>query len=364
VLLLLGNACFVAAGFAHTAVSRHRLEQAAAGGSRGARAALVVMGRLSLTLAGAQLGITLCTLGLGALAVPLLGDLVESPGLPTMVAYTVALALIVLVHTLVGEMAARSWAASDPQRSAIALARPFHAFIRFAEPAIRALNRLANVTLRLVKVLPQDDPAANAHGPDDLRMLLYTSRRRGLLPVHNHQLLSRLLRLRDIRLSDVMTSGRDLVTVATTASAAEVERISRISGRSRLLVLDDAGQIAGVVHVRDALRATTASRPATAAELMTEPFSLPADRTVLAAIHDLRESTVQLAIVRQGVRPVGVVSLEDLVEEVIGDFDDETDQPGTASSDALVGPRGPVSQDEGDQDQAQDGRAAVRHQRR
>ncbi|MFI6228211.1 hemolysin family protein [Micromonospora echinospora] len=335
VVLLALNAFFVAAEFALVASKRYRLEQAAAGGGRAARAALDGVRELSLMLAGAQLGITLCTLGLGALAEPaiehLLSPLLHAVGLPTTASHVVALifalSLVTFLHLVVGEMAPKSWAITDAERSALLLALPFRAFARVARPVLSALNAVANAMLRLVRVNPQDQ-LAQVHGPEELRMLLEQSREHGLLGAEQHQMLTSMLELQGTKVADVMEPFGEIVTVRRDDPAERIEEVSRDSGRSRLAVVDPAGDVVGLVHVREAVRVTTTGRSATAGELMTDAFTLPATASVTEAVAAMRGVQAQLALVRNGggpTRPIGFVALEDLLEEVIGEFDDETD---------------------------------------
>ncbi|MEO3777374.1 hemolysin family protein [Micromonospora sp. B11E3] len=336
VVLLALNGFFVAAEFALVASKRYRLEQAVAtGGGRGARAALDGVRELSLMLAGAQLGITLCTLGLGALAEPaiehLLSPVLHAVGLPEaashVVALVFALALVTFLHLVVGEMAPKSWAITDAERSASLLALPFRAFARVARPVLSMLNALANAILRLVRVRPQDQ-LAQVHGPDELRMLLEQSREHGLLGAEQHRMLTSMLELQGTTVAQVMEPFDQIVTVHRNDPAERIEQVSRDSGRSRLAVLDDGGEVCGLVHVREAVRATTTGRPATAGELMSAAFTLPAAASVTEAVAAMRGRQSQLALVRNGggpTRPIGFVALEDLLEEVIGEFDDETD---------------------------------------
>ncbi|WP_030489430.1 hemolysin family protein [Micromonospora chokoriensis] len=334
-ILLALNGFFVAAEFALVASKRYRLEQAAANGGRAARAALDGVRELSLMLAGAQLGITLCTLGLGALAEPaiehLLSPLLHAVGLPDaashLVALLFALGVVTFLHLVVGEMAPKSWAITDAERSATLLALPFRAFARVSRPVLSALNALANAILRLLGVTQQDQ-LAQVHGPDELRILLEQSREHGLLGAEQHQLLTSMLELQGTSVAQVMEPFATMVTVRRDDPATRIEEVSRDSGRSRLAVLDEAGDVCGLVHVREAVRVVTTGRVATAGELMTPAFTLPATSSVTEAVAAMRARQSQLALVRNGggpARPIGFVALEDLLEEVIGEFDDETD---------------------------------------
>jgi len=331
-LLLAANAFFVAAEFALVASKRHRLEQAAADGSRAARAALAGTRELSMMLAGAQLGITLCSLGLGALAEPalehLLGPALQALGLPEVashvIAFLFALVVVTFLHLVVGEMMPKSWAITHPERSAILLALPFRAFTKVAGPALRVLNALANAALRPFGVRPQDE-LAQTHGPAEMRILLDRSEAEGLIETDQSELLTSMLGLGATTVRDVAIPADRLVTVPATASAHDVELASLTGGRSRLAVVSPAGEVVGVVHVRDAVRAATGGRAATAAELMDPAFRLDARVSVVEAVAAMRAGRAQLALVADGGRPAGFVALEDLLEQVIGRFDDETD---------------------------------------
>ena len=332
VLLLAGNAFFVAAEFALVASKAYRLEQAAADGSRGAASALAGVRELSLMLAGAQLGITVCTLGLGALAEPALAHAIEpwlhSLGVPAGMSYgigfAIALVIVVFLHMVVGEMAPKSWAISHPEQSATLLAIPFRAFTRAARPVLALLNGLANGLLRLVKVTPQDQ-LAQAHGPEELAILLEQSREHGTLEASQHELLSSILRINRRTLDQLAEPLPELVTVPAGASLTEVEGVCRESGRSRVAVAGAGGAVTGIVHVRDVVRATTLGTGATLAELAVPPFTVDARTNLVDAVALMRDQRVQFALVGGAAGPVGFVALEDLLEEIIGDFEDETD---------------------------------------
>ena len=195
------SAFFVAVEFALVAARRYRLEEAAET-SAAARAALRSARELSLLLAGSQLGITLCTLGLGAVAKPAVHDLLlpvfTAWGLPAVtadvVAFVVALVVVTFVHLVIGEMAPKSWAIAHPERSAILLALPMRAFMAVTRPLLVALNALANVCLRRVGVEPVDEVAAG-QDPDGLRELVAHSAETGTLDRERHDRLVTALEL-------------------------------------------------------------------------------------------------------------------------------------------------------------------------
>ena len=232
------------------------------------------------------------------------------------------------LHLVVGEMAPKSWAITDAERSATLLALPFRAFARVARPVLSLLNALANAMLRLVGV-QQQDQLAQVHGPDELRILLEQSREHGLLGAEQHQMLTSMLELQGTTVAQVMEPFDQIVTVRRDDTAERIEQVSRDSGRSRLAVLDGGGEVCGLVHVREAVRAVTTGRAATAGELMSRSFTLPADLLGhRGGRRDAGADQAQFALVRNGggpTRPIGFVALEDLLEEVIGEFDDETD---------------------------------------
>jgi CBS domain containing-hemolysin-like protein len=332
-LLLVGNAFFVAAEFALISAKRHRLEQAAAEGSRAARAAVAGIRELSIMLAGAQLGITLCTLGLGALAEPALAALLDPllilMGLPLAVshgiAFVISLVVVVFLHMVVGEMAPKSWAISHPERSALLLALPFRAFARATRWLLTSLNGFTNSLLRLVKVEPQDE-LAQAHRPEDLRMLVRQSGEHGLIPEGQQRLLTRMLQLQKTTLAQVMVPVDRVLAVGEDTTATAIEDLSRGCGRSRFPVTDPSGRYVGLVHIREVVRASAVGADPAARELMSTPLTLGADLPVARAVTAMREHRAQLALVTgDDDRVVGIAALEDLLEELIGEFDDETD---------------------------------------
>jgi CBS domain containing-hemolysin-like protein len=225
---------------------------------------------------------------------------------------------------VVGEMAPKSWAIAHPERSAVLLALPFRGFAWVMRPVLSLLNAMANGCLRLVGVQPQNE-LAQVHGPKELALLLESAREQGQLEESEHRVLAGAIDLDTTRLTEVMVPLERAVAVAGSAPALDAERISRDSGRSRLDVTD-GGVPVGIAHVRDIVRAP---REAPVTTLTSAAMRAPQDLSLLDAISAMRAERAQLVLVEGPEGPVGLVTMEDLLERVLGKFDDETD-PETA----------------------------------
>ncbi|MEM9745964.1 MAG: hemolysin family protein [Actinomycetota bacterium] len=337
VVLLALNGFFVAAEFALLAARRSRIEQLAAEGNGRAKSALNGLRELTLMLAGAQLGITMCSLGLGLVAEPAVAAVIEgafgewftlSDTATHIIGFTLALSLVVFLHMVVGEMAPKSWAISDPERSSLILARPFRLFVWIFKPVIWLMNGLANGVVRLVGVEPQDERAL-AHSPDDLRLLLEESVDQGDLAERDHELLARSLQLSGLTAANAMTVRRDIVAVASDSMADVAAAEAHRTGRSRIVVFEgDLDHVVGFVHAKDLLRLPSGTWPATAVGPLTRSIMVTPEH------HRLEDLLLEMRTQRQHITlvidehgtVVGLVTLEDVLEELIGDFDDESDE--------------------------------------
>ncbi|MFD4986178.1 hemolysin family protein [Streptomyces sp. NPDC058374] len=327
VLLLIGSGFFVAAEFALVAARRHRMEKAAAEGRRGAGAALAGMRELSLMLAGAQLGITICTLGLGSVSKPAishaLDPVLKNLGLPASlsygIAFAVAMVVVVFLHMVVGEMAPKSWAIAHPERSAMLLAPPFRALVRLVHPLIRVLNRVSNALVRLCKVTPRDE-ITEVHNREQLTQLVAESRRLGLISEDDSELITSSLTEPLAPVGDLQIPAAEIVSVPADADAETVLATAAAHDRSRLLVRDGERFI-GSVHARDALIARSRGREVTARRLARPVPALSADDTVGQAIEVLRQRRASLAVVHAPADPAytvtGLVSLDDLLARLL-----------------------------------------------
>jgi CBS domain containing-hemolysin-like protein len=336
VALLALNGFFVAAEFALLAARRSRIEQLAADGNRRAKVALSGVRELTLMLAGAQLGITACSLGLGAVAEPAVAGIIEgilgeafslSDTARHVIGFTIGLSIVVFLHMVVGEMAPKSWAISDPERSALRLAGPFRLFVNVFRPVIWLLNAVANLVVKMVGVEPQDERAM-AHSSQDLILLLDESAGHGDIAEHDHVLLTRSLELSGLTAADAMTIRRDIVAVPAEATAGVAAEAAHRTGRTRVVVHDgDLDHVHGFVHAKDLLRLETGTWQSTDVLSLVRPVMVtPEHHGLENLLLEMRTNRQHIAlVVDEHGTVVGLVTLEDVIEELIGDFDDESD---------------------------------------
>lgn len=331
--LLLGNGFFVGAEFAIITARRDRLEALAREGKHRAAVAIEAGQQLPLLIAGAQLGITVCSLGLGALSEPVIASLLERPfhslDIPPAVlhgvAFAIALGIVVTLHTVIGEMVPKNLAIAGPEGVAMALVPVHYAFCKLVRPVLALFTVASTFVLKLFKVEPRDE-METAYTPNELANLISESRRHGLLDDSEHRRLTQTLSSAARTVADVMVPLEQLKTVPSPPTLGDIERAVAETGYSRFPVRMSDGSIKGYVHVKDVLDQVDAD-PATrlpASRVRGLP-QVPADSRVDEALSALRRAHSHLATAVGPDRAVlGVVALEDLVEEYVGTVRDGT----------------------------------------
>ncbi|HSJ45673.1 MAG TPA: hemolysin family protein [Euzebyales bacterium] len=325
--LLLGNAFFVGAEFALISARRSQIEPLAADGRRRARTTLWAMERVSLMLAGAQLGITVCSLSLGAVGEPAIAHLLEGPfealGMPESllhpVAFTLALAIVVYLHMVLGEMVPKNVALAAPERSALLLGPLLATIVRIAKPAIWLLNAIANGVLRLLRVEPRDE-VSSAFTAEEVAAMLSESRREGLLDHEEHELLTGALQYERVQARDLLMGPDDLVSLDWPVTAQQVEDLVARTGFSRFPVRDEDGALVGYLHVKDVLDLEP-DQPVPNGRIRALP-TVDADATVDDIVEELQRTGSHLGRVSSADTVLGVVTLEDAIEELIGEVVD------------------------------------------
>jgi CBS domain containing-hemolysin-like protein len=331
--LLLANAFFVGAEFAAMAVRRSSLEPMADAGSKAAARSLEALGKLGSMLATAQLGITVCSVGLGALAEAALHDLLEPVfhglGLPGAWAGGVALALALLIvsylHVVVGEMIPKNIAIAGPERSALLLVPALYFVSQALRPVVRAMEVVAKGLVRLFGIEPKDE-ITSAFTAEEVAHIVGESHREGLIEEERHGLVAKTLEFSDKLARDVAVGVDCLTTIALGATPADIERLVAKQGFSRYPVRDAAGEIAGYLHLKDILYADD--------ERHEQPIP-PKRIRRLATVREEDEveavlATMQLTgahlarVIDTEGRVGGVVFLEDVLEELVGEVTDTT----------------------------------------
>jgi CBS domain containing-hemolysin-like protein len=336
VVLTLGTAVFVAAEFSLVALDRPTVEKAVERDERGAHSVLTSLRRLSTQLSACQVGITLTTLVLGFLATPSVGALLQGPltglGLGERTATSLSSAAALLIATvfsmIVGEMVPKTLAISVPLRTATVVAAPVRWFTVAMRPLIAVLNGSANAALRGLGVEPQEELSA-ARSPAELASLVRTSAEAGTLDVGTARLVTASLGFGAQTAADVMTPRSRATAVERTATAADVLELARRTGHSRFPVIDDDwDDVDGVVHVKKAISVPHERRsdvPVSA--LMTPVLLVPETIRLDPLLIELRDSGHQFAVVVDEYGGTsGVVTLEDVVEEIVGEVSDEHDR--------------------------------------
>ncbi|MBH5338216.1 HlyC/CorC family transporter [Streptomyces pactum] len=333
-LLTLACAVFVAAEFSLTTVERSDLELATERGERGAESALRAVRGLTFQLSGAQLGITVTGLIIGMLSEPSIAALltgpVEATGLSRSAASSVALvlgtALSTVVLMVVGELVPKNWAISRPLPVARTVAGPQRAFSAAFRPLIRHLNNTANRTVRRMGLEPTEE-LASARGPQELVALARHSAKEGALEADTAELFVRTLSLSGLTAENVMTPRVQVVALDVQATAEDVANATRATGLSRFPVYRGSlDTVVGVAHIKDVLAVPAERRPRhPVAELLREPLLVPESLTVDRLLDRLSTQRSMAVVIDEYGGTAGVATLEDIVEEVVGEVRDEHD---------------------------------------
>lgn len=333
VLLLVLNSLFVGAEFSLLSSRRDRLEALMEQGIPGARTVIRASQEGSLMLTSAQLGITLCSLGLGRLGEPAVAHQLENLARPfavpqalvNVVAFALALALVVILHVLVGEMVPKNLAIAEPERLALWLVPALVGFVKLARPLIALFNMMANAVLRLLKIQPKAE-LETAYTSSELAELLVESRREGLLEQSEHRRLAQTLSSIENTVGDVFVPLHELTTLPGNPTLGDVERAVSSTGFSRFPVRAGDGRLLGYLHVKDVLDQAGRDPATLIAPAKVRPLpALRVDARLDEALASLRRSRSHLATAVDGSgKPQGVVALEDLVEEYVGTVRDGT----------------------------------------
>jgi CBS domain containing-hemolysin-like protein len=333
-LLIAVNGVFVAAEFALVRSRRSKIEQLAAEGSRGASTVLEELDRIDVYLSACQLGITMASIGIGFLGEPAVAQLIEpifgglSHGVAVAISVAIAYTLVTALHVTVGEQAPKLFAISRPEGTALALAAPLRWFRRVSAPFTVALTWMSNGVARLFGVKPgeldEQQPSS-----EDLQVLISQSAVRGKLDPGEAVMLRGVFHLHEQEAREVMTPIPAVVTVDYSANVSDALNLCISSGHNRLVVVEDgnADRVRGIVHALRLVRLMMNEGPEAKIEsAVRDALIVPETKPLDDLLTELQRqrSSIGVVVDEYG-RTVGIVTVEDILEEVVGEIEDETD---------------------------------------
>jgi CBS domain containing-hemolysin-like protein len=339
-VLVLLNGLFVAAEFALVRIRRSRVEEDAAEGKRGARLVLRQLDELSRYLAACQLGITFTSLGIGFLGEPAVASLIEElfgEGVPHWVSYGVSIAAAYLIttslHITIGEQVPKIYAINRAERVARWIAAPLHYFTQIFNPFIHVLNGASNWILRLLGIRTTSE-FEEGGSPEELKVLIAQSLTGGQLDPGEANMLTGVFHLHEQQARQVMTPAPAVVTVDLSENVETALRRCVSSGHTRLVVTEDDNRdrVKGIVHANAlAQLLLTEGNEGRIDDLVREAPIVPETKPLDDLLADLQRQRSSLAVVIDEYgRTAGIVTVEDIIEEVVGEIDDETDPLGGA----------------------------------
>ncbi|MFD0259087.1 hemolysin family protein [Kitasatospora indigofera] len=323
---LVTNAFFVGGEFALISVRRSQVEPRAEAGDRRARTVIWGLEHVSAMLATAQLGITVSSLLLGAVAEPAIAHLLEpafhAVGMPDalthVVAFVIALTAATYLHMLIGEMIPKNIALAAPDRAAYLLVPPLVATTRALHPLVFSINAFANTLLRLLKVEPKDE-VSSVSTEDELARMVKDSSDADLLSARDTELLQDALELGRRPVSEVVTPDSEVVFAHPGTTPAQLERLAASTGFSRFPVLGHDRKVAGYLHIKDALDADGDRDRPFPVRVLRPIARVPADTPLDDVLTAMRRSGTHLAAaVAADGTPLGLVTMEDVLKELVG----------------------------------------------
>jgi CBS domain containing-hemolysin-like protein len=336
-VLIAVNGVFVAAEFALVRSRRSKLEQLASEGDRRASSVLEELDDIDEYLSACQLGITMASIGIGFLGEPAVAKLIEpifggfSHGVAVAISVAFAYALVTALHVVAGEQAPKLFAIARPEGSARRLSRPLLWFRQITAPLTVALTWLANAVVRIFGVRPSEITEGESQQPtsEDLQMLIAQSATRGKLDPGEAVMLGGVFHLHEQEAREVMTPIPAVVTVDQSATVSEALNLCISSGHNRLVVVEDgnADRVRGVVHALRLVRLLMSDGPEAKIEpAIRDALIVPETKPLDDLLTELQRQRASMGVVIDEYgRTVGIVTVEDILEEVVGEIEDETD---------------------------------------
>jgi putative hemolysin len=341
-VLILTNAFFVATEFSLVAVRRSQIDLWVEEGRRGASSAQAAIEHLDDAIAATQLGITLASLGLGWIGEPAVARLI-APVLEMLgvghwvavhtVAMVIAFSIITFLHVVIGELAPKALALEHPGAVALACSRPVMIFGRVFRHILAVMNGAGNAIVKLFGVKPASHHES-VHSADELSLLVSEARAAGKIRPDAGRLLSNIFHMARTRVRDVMVPREDVLAIEKGMEPARLLDVLRESGFTRLPVYDGTlDDMVGVLHAKDLFHIYAERGVVVLSDAIRPATEIRPELTVTDALRRFRRDRTHLAIVREhGGEVLGVCTLEDVLEEIVGEIEDEHDLPTPAGT--------------------------------
>jgi len=337
VLLLLANGFFVASEFALVSVRRTRLSQLAKEGNKDADMAINSVDHMDKSIAATQLGITIASIGLGWVGESTLVRFIDpifhflpeaARGVAThSLAVSISFALITLMHVVIGELMPKSIALQYTEKTALVVARPMYIISKIFAPFIFILNGVGNFLLSLLKI-PPAHAGHLVHSVEELDMIINESHKEGVLNDTEKEILTNVFKFSDIQAKQVMVPRPDMTSIPIDITTEELNKIILDTQYTRYPVYsEDVDHIAGILHVKDIFPLMVSGADINLKELLREPILVPETMTIDNLMLEFKNKKAQMALVIDEFGCVsGLVTLEDVLEEIFGEVQDEFDE--------------------------------------
>lgn len=335
-LLVCANGFFVAAEFAIVKVRASQIELQAKSGSSVAKIAKNITEHLDKYLAATQLGITLASLGLGWIGEKVMTNVVQqlfgllhidlTQGWARGLGVVIAFGTITLLHVVLGELAPKSIAIQKPVATTMKIAAPLRLFYWLLMPLIYVFNGFANFLLKLIGIKPH--PNESVHSSEELQYLLDKGKESGVLNISEHELIKNVFDFNERIVKNIMVPRTKIVAVEVNDSTEDFINTVTEEGYSRIPIYDDnIDKIVGVVHTKDILPIIVKGKDVDLKSIMRKPYFIPETKKINDLMAEFQQKRIQIAFVLDEFGGTsGMVTLEDIVEELVGDIQDEYDE--------------------------------------
>jgi CBS domain containing-hemolysin-like protein len=336
-ILIALNGFFVAAEFALVAVRKTRVEELVRHGIKGAQSVLTAIEQITRSIAATQLGITLCSIALGAMAEKALAQIFDwlFESFPTLwreiathsVATAIALLLVTFCHVIFGELLPKSLALQSPDRFALWLARPLNIFVMLTRPAVLVINAVAAGVLKVFGYKRPEE--SNVHSIEELALLIEDTEEAGFLAPEQAEMVQNVFRMSNKKVADCMVPREKMASLELMTPSDKVLEAVREGAHTRMPVYDkDPDNIVGVVNTKNLFYLFSLHGVVVLEDAIYPALFLKPDEEIANALRLFRKAKRPMALVRNDEGKIcGLITLEDILEEIIGDIEDEHDQP-------------------------------------